>query len=238
MNFKEVETLPLYWEMVNAEKIALLNLLNEVKPHISIEIGTKKGGSLQLISKLSKQVYSLDIDPSVLELRALFPAVNFIVGDSKKTLPALLTKLLQDGEQPDFILIDGDHSMEGVKSDIENILTQNISKPLAVIMHDSFNPECRLGMLSADYSRNRNVTSVEIDFVQGIYSPTELAKGEMWGGFGRILFNAEVQRQEPLVKQSSQYSFEKMYSVSRHFWLRQQNFTGRIKSFIFRKYYS
>ena len=238
MNFKEVESLPLYWEMVNAEKIALLNLLNELKPQISIEIGTRKGGSLQLISALSTQVYSLDIDPSVMELQTLFPKVNFIVGDSKKTLPALLSKLHEVGEQPDFILIDGDHSREGVKSDIESILTQKISKPLTVIMHDSFNPECRMGMLSADYSKNENVTSVEIDFVQGIYSPTQKTKREMWGGFGRILFNAGTQIEEPLVKQSSQYSFEKMYSVSSHFWLRQQNFPGRIKSFIFRKYYS
>ena len=64
MNVLDLSRLPLYWEMVNAEKIALLNLLSDIKPVISIEIGSKEGGSLQLISQLSQTVYSLDIDPS------------------------------------------------------------------------------------------------------------------------------------------------------------------------------
>jgi predicted O-methyltransferase YrrM len=238
MNFKDVENLPLYWEMVNAEKIALLNLLSETRPEISIEIGTKKGGSLQLISALSSEVYSLDIDSEVLELQPVFPDVKFIVGDSKETLPALLNKLSEAGRQPDFILIDGDHSLEGVKSDLQSILNHLVVKPLTVIMHDSFNPECRQGMLTADYSKNENVTSVEIDFVQGIYSPTEFTKGEMWGGFGKIVFNPGARQQEPLIKQSSRYSFEKVYSLSKHFWFSQKSFQGRVKSFLFRRFYS
>ena len=65
MTISQLNKLPLYWEMANAEKIALLNLLTSLKPEIAIEIGTRKGGSLQLISALSSAVYCLDIDPSV-----------------------------------------------------------------------------------------------------------------------------------------------------------------------------
>ena len=147
MNVLDLSRLPLYWEMVNAEKIALLNLLSDIKPVISIEIGSKEGGSLQLISQLSKTVYSLDIDPSVKNLSEKFSNVNFIIGDSKVTLPLLLKDLHNKNEQPDFILIDGDHSAEGVKNDIENILKLKTTKPLVILMHDSFNPICRKGLL-------------------------------------------------------------------------------------------
>jgi cephalosporin hydroxylase len=109
----DLPNLPLYWEMSNSEKHTLLTLLKDVNPSISIEIGTKEGGSLQLISALSKVVYSIDIDVEVKKLGSLFDNVEFVTGDSKKVLPALLSNLESKGLQPDFILIDGDHSFDG-----------------------------------------------------------------------------------------------------------------------------
>ena len=50
------------WQMSRAEKYCLINLLENLKPEYSIEIGTYKGGSLQVLSKYSKKVYSIDID--------------------------------------------------------------------------------------------------------------------------------------------------------------------------------
>lgn len=235
MNTLELFDLPLYWEMVNAEKIALLNLLNDIKPAIAIEIGTKNGGSLQLIAASSKSVFSLDIDPGVKELANTFKNVSFIIGDSKETLPKLLDDLSSSGQQPDFILIDGDHSLNGVKMDIQHILKMKITKPLVVLMHDSFNPDCRKGMLEVDYESYPCVELVDIDFVQGIYSPNERTKGEMWGGFGIIYLNREAKRKEPLVKQSNSYSYERMYKLSSHFHLNAGTFGSRIKSYMFRK---
>jgi hypothetical protein len=235
MNTFDLFNLPLYWEMVNAEKLALLNLLKEIKPDIAIEIGTRKGGSLQLISALSKTVYSLDIDKEVTKLATDFPNVNFVTGDSKETLPALLKKLESDGQQPDFILIDGDHSLVGVKCDIENILAINITKPLVVLMHDSFNPECRQGMIEADYQKNSSVEFVDIDFVQGIYSPTALTSGEMWGGFGMIYFKPGVKTKALSVGQSNLHSYSKIYRLSKHFHFKASTLSARIKSFVFRK---
>ena len=107
MNVFDLNKLSLYWEMVNAEKIALLNLLSDIKPVVSIEIGSREGGSLQLISQLSQTIYSLDTEPSVKNLSEKFSNVNFIIGDSKVTLPLLLIDLHNKNEQPDFILIDG-----------------------------------------------------------------------------------------------------------------------------------
>ncbi len=227
--------LPLYWEMVNAEKIALLNVLNDIKPSISIEIGTKKGGSLQLIAALSKTVYSLDIDPMVEELGQSFPNVHFVIGDSKDTLPRLIKDLAINGEQPDFILIDGDHSLKGVKYDIDSILNMQVSKPLLVLMHDSFNPECRQGMLEAEYEKNAYVEIVDIDFVQGIYSPNDLTRGEMWGGFGLIYLKPGAARKDQLIQQANNFSYDRLFHLSKHYHFKGKSFSSRLKSYLFRK---
>ena len=238
MNALDLDKLSLYWEMVNAEKIALLNLLGDIKPLVSIEIGSREGGSLQLISQLSKTVYSLDIDPSVKNLTEKFSNVNFIIGDSKDTLPVLLNDLSEKNEHPDFILIDGDHSAEGVKRDIENILQLKIAKPLVILVHDSFNPTCRKGMLDADYTINNNVEKIEIDFVQGIFSPSPTTKGEMWGGFGVIYLNPKTNSNKPAIEQSNAFSYYKTFLLSKHYHSTQSSFLSRIKSYFFRKLYS
>lgn len=228
---------PLYWEMTNNEKIVLLHLLEEIRPEISIEIGCKEGGSLQLISEFSKQVYSLDIDPKVTSLESKFPNVNFVIGDSKITLPLLLKKLLDEGKSPDFVLIDGQHSTDGVYTDITSILNTKVTKPLTVIMHDSFNPNCRKGMTSIDYNKYKNVHYVDIDFLHGTYSVHEGVKGEMWGGFGLIILKPEKNTDVLEVKQSMAYSFEKTLRLSKHINHNAQTFSDRVKSYLFKKFY-
>lgn len=228
---------PLYWEMTNNEKIVLLHLLEEIKPDISIEIGSKEGGSLQLIAEYSKEIYSLDIDPKVKFLENKFPNVNFIIGDSKETLPKLLQKLSREGKSPGFILIDGEHSTEGVLGDINAILAITITKPLTIIMHDSFNPNCRKGMLSANYKNNKNIHFVDIDFLQGTYSVSEAVNGEMWGGFGIIVLQPERNDQVPEIRQSLKYSFERTLRLSRHFNYNTMTFSDRVKSYLLKKFF-
>ena len=53
--------LQIEWQMSRAEKYCFIHLLQHLKPETAIEIGTYIGGSLQVISKFSKQVYSIDI---------------------------------------------------------------------------------------------------------------------------------------------------------------------------------
>lgn len=233
----EIFDLPLYWEMVNAEKIALASLLRETRPSVAIEIGTKKGGSLQLISRYAETVYSLDIDPGVKELENRFANVHFIIGDSKETLPRLLHDLSAVGQQPEFILIDGDHSREGVRRDIESILAMPVKKSLLVLMHDSFNPACRQGMLDLDYERNPFVEMVDLDFVQGIYSPNERTRGEMWGGFGLISLKPLPDRKLPLVKQSNLFSYNRTFPLSSHYHYKASTFPDRLRSYVFRKFF-
>jgi len=40
----------------------------------------------------------------------------------------------------DFVLIDADHSSAGVQRDINNVLRYRPTRPLYIVMHDSFNP--------------------------------------------------------------------------------------------------
>ena len=235
MKIQELFKLPLYWEMANAEKVALFTLLNEIKPSIAIEIGTKEGGSLQLISALSNEVYTLDIDPGVRQLSNKFSNVNFVIGNSRETLPQLLNELASKNQQPDLILVDGDHSSDGVEKDLQNILEMKITRPLFILMHDSFNPDCRQGMLAVNYEDNPYVEFVDIDFIQGIYSPGEKTKGQMWGGFGIIYMKPNPLKQIPLVKQTSEYSYNRLYHLSRHFFFLPGSLKSRIRSYIFRR---
>ena len=81
--------------------------------------------------------------------------VEFVTGPSAQTLPALIERLQESGEPVEFVLIDADHTAAGVRGDVESVLRYRPTKrPLYVVMHDSFNPECRRGMKEAPWETN------------------------------------------------------------------------------------
>lgn len=171
------------WQMNDSEKIALVGLLLHMRPSVSIEIGVYLGGSLSVISKYSDKVYALDIDESVIEKFSFYNNVDFIVGNSRKTLPDLLNILKKSNEIVNFILVDGDHSSQGVKADIEAILEYIPNSDLVVVFHDSYNPECRAGLISVDWSKSDYVKAIDLDFVPGrVVESGAGGHGEMWGG--------------------------------------------------------
>lgn len=176
------------WYMTDAERSCLIMLLREIRPEVSIEIGTFNGGSLSVLSRFSKQVYTFDIDPTSRErFGQRFPNVEFITGRSQDTLPPLLNRLATENAPLEFVLIDGDHSRNGVRDDIENLLRYKPVKPLFVVMHDSFNPDCRQGMLDAKWAASPYVHSVELDFVPGRLSLFADKSLQMWCGFALAL---------------------------------------------------
>jgi hypothetical protein len=103
----------------------------------------------------------------------MFPNVKFIVGNSQEVLPALLENIQRNEESLSFVLVDGNHSGEGIRIDLENLLKFGPSQPLNIIMHDSFNPECRKGMLNANWPSNPYVHMLELDFVAGRFATKE-----------------------------------------------------------------
>lgn len=196
-----------HWSMVHAERAAMIHLLQMIKPQISIEVGSESGGSTAVIAHLSKQVYALDVDPTVEENVKEHPNIEFIGGFSQDTLPGLLERLV---DQPlNFILIDGDHSTEAVMQDCENVLAFCPTAPLYILMHDSFYPSCRKGILAVDWQKNPYVHYVEVDFVQGIFSAFPGIQGQLAGGLALIVMYPE-ERQDPL---HIQQQHRKMYEA-------------------------
>lgn len=83
---------------------------------MAIELGTFRGGSLRTLSAYSGHVHTFDltlqIDPED------FPNVTFHVGDSHQLLPDVLAQLAAEDVDVGFVLVDGDHSPDGVRQDL------------------------------------------------------------------------------------------------------------------------
>lgn len=186
------------WLMGADARCAMLYVLQHSQPECAIEIGTRFGGSLSAIARHAKRIFSLDIDPSCEErLSGRFPSVEFIAGSSHVTLAPLLARLTEERAALSFVLIDGDHSADGVRLDIEPLLDYAPRCPLYVLMHDSFNPECRRGMLEAPWSASPYVHWVSLDFVAGgIDASQGPGRGQMWGGFGLAHLRSEPREGE------------------------------------------
>jgi len=167
-----------YWLMSPAEQVALVFLLEHLRPKVAIEIGTQFGGSLQALAQFCDRVYSIDIDPDVPKrLASKFPNVEFLTGRSDDLLPPLIDRLQCEGTELSFALVDGDHSTDGVRKDLDNLLRFRPTVPLYIVMHDSSNPVCREGLRRAKWAANPCVHAVELDFVPGT-----VFRGKLWGG--------------------------------------------------------
>jgi hypothetical protein len=207
----------LHWQMSNADRLAISGILARVKPDVSIEVGCYKGGSLQVISHYSNKVHSLDIEPGVTTLGDRFSNVEFHIGSSRDTLPSLVEALNRDDKPVEFVLIDGDHSSEGVRSDINSLLSLKITKRLVIMMHDPFNPDCRLGIRTADWAENPHVHYVELDFTVGnFHSPAQdtAIEGSMWGGLACAILEPWERSSALVIGQRQQAAFEAVYARS------------------------
>jgi hypothetical protein len=180
------------WQMEPGEQMALAALLTGLRPKLAIEIGSRYGGSMQVLSRYAEKVISLDIDPSCRErLGGKFPNAEFITGPSQETFPKLLKQLESEQAELGFVLIDGDHTARGVQGDIRALLDYRPECPLFAFMHDSFNPPVRQGIREAGWQRSNHVHSVELDFVHGILCKGGDAHREMWGGLALAQFSPE-----------------------------------------------
>lgn len=207
------------WAMTDQERFALSAILEEVSPECAIEVGTYKGGSLDVISKFSDAVYALDIDPSFRDERGHnYPNVEFVVGDCGQTLPALMDGIASRVERLSFVLIDADHTEDAVRRDINNVLAYKPVCPLYILMHDSFNPGCRSGILAADWASNPHVHLVEIDFVAGRLFGPDAGKDNrhMWCGFALAILLPEPRGSAPIIHENASLMFQASFGKSVH----------------------
>jgi hypothetical protein len=92
------------------------------------------------------------------------------------------------------VLVDGDHSAEGVRKDLENLLRYRPATPLFVVMHDSFNPECRRGLRTTNWVASPYVHAVELDFVPGTITASPSFLGQLWGGLALAYLKPQERR--------------------------------------------
>jgi hypothetical protein len=194
MQLPAIATQP--WQMSYGERMALEGIVSQVAPRLAVEIGTAEGGSLRRIAAHSAEVHSFDLVAPGPEAAAL-SNVTFHSGDGHLLVPQFLAELAAADRVVDFVLIDGDHSADGVRRDIEDVLGSDAVQRAVIVLHDTLNPEVRRGIEAASIAAHPKVALFELDLVPGYLARREPYRLQMWGGLGLIVVDAEHRRTFP-----------------------------------------
>jgi cephalosporin hydroxylase len=173
-------------QMSFGERAAFEGILTQLRPELSIEIGTAEGGSLQRIAAYSKEVHSIDISHEYL-LDSPGDHVRLHTGPSSEVLPQLLAEFASEGRGVDFALVDGDHSSEGAAGDLRTLLESPATGRCVILVHDMMNEEVRGGVESVGLDDYEKVVYYELDFVPGYVFRQGAARDDAWGGIALIL---------------------------------------------------
>ncbi len=177
------------WQMSFGERAGLEGILSQLRPKLAIEIGTAEGGSLARIAAHSDEVHSFDLVPPSDEARGL-SNVTFHTGDSHALLPELLARFADERRNVDFVLVDGDHSAEGVHQDMRDLLDSPATGQTVILAHDTANPEVRDGLDRVRYSAYPKVAYVELDLVAGYMFREPSLLHQLWGGLGLVVVDS------------------------------------------------
>jgi cephalosporin hydroxylase len=181
------------------ERAALEGLLCQLRPRLAIEIGTAEGGSLARLAEHSDEVHSFDLILPSEQLREL-SNVTLHTGDGHELLPKLLSRLSDAGRSVDFALVDGDHSAEGVRRDVEDLLDSPAVGNTVIVVHDTMNETVRAGLEQVRYDGYPKVAYVDLDFVAGHLSVDGPYAGQLWGGLGLIVVDPEARATRPGIR--------------------------------------
>lgn len=170
------------WQMSRGERAAIEGTLAALRPALAIEIGTAQGGALERIAAYSLEVHSFDLVAPEIKVP---DHVTLHSGDSHVLLPALLAELARDGRKVDFALVDGDHSADGVRRDVEDLVASPAVARTVVVLHDTVNEEVRAGLDAIRW--DPKVSYIDLDWVAGHLWTEEYLRNELWGGLGLVL---------------------------------------------------
>jgi hypothetical protein len=180
-------------QMSGGERAALEGVLAQLRPRLAIEIGTAEGATLGRIAAHAGEVHSFDLFEPVLETGRLANVVLH-TGDSHELLPRGLARLARDGRNVDFVLVDGDHSADGVRRDLEDLLASDALATTTILIHDTSNPTVRRGLDAVDWAAHAKVAEVDLDWLSGYLFTNPHFRHELWGGIGRIVVDAAADR--------------------------------------------
>jgi cephalosporin hydroxylase len=173
------------WQMVPGERAVLEGLLSFLRPELAIEIGTAEGGSLRRLATHCGEVHSFDLGHGLTVPDP--PGVTLHTGDSHALLPEALEAFEREGQNVDFALVDGDHTAEGVRRDMEDLLASGALRRTVILAHDASNDEVRRGLDAVDWRATGKVAFVDLDFVPGHLSSGGPFKDQLWGGFALVV---------------------------------------------------
>jgi hypothetical protein len=182
--------------MAFGERAALVALLADLEPDLAVEVGTYHGGSLRRIAAHAREVHTLDVDPGHARHAEALPNATFHLGDSARTLPALLAAFEREGRHVDFALVDGAHTGEAVRRDCEALLASGACRHTTIVFHDSANGEVRGALEALDLPHHPKVAAAILDFVPGYLVRADAAAnaGEQWNGLGLVVLDEHPPR--------------------------------------------
>lgn len=175
------------WQMTLGERAAVEGVLTQLRPSLAIEIGSAEGACLLRIAAHAGEVHSFDSVPPVVEIP---DNVTLHTGDSHVLLPAFLAELADQGRNVDFVIVDGDHSPEGVRQDVVDLIDSQALAETVIMIHDAANPRVRQGVDSVRYTAWPKVTHVELDWIPGQLFAEAPLRNELWGGIGLVLVDS------------------------------------------------
>lgn len=186
------------WLMSTSEKIALIGILHCLKPKSVIEFGYHLGGATKWLSEFSERVITVDTNKNVLNAQKEF---NNVVGWNCLTTTAI-KRIEEQKLKFDLAIIDADHSRKGVALDILGLLKCS----RVIVMHDSFNPSCRRGMLQI--LENQNSHAYNLDFIS-----SSVKYDGLWGGLGVVWRSEKPVQQKQFLKEKSLYNIAYLQSL-------------------------
>ena len=181
-----------------SELAELIGLLQERPPMTAVEIGTARGGTVYVWCEVA--------DPRATIVSIDLPGGSFGSGYSEAEIPAPdaygkpqqeLRFLLADSHDPatraelqqilrgssiDFLMIDGDHSYDGVKRDFE-LYSPLVAEDGLIAFHDIAPHSTAAGCEVQRFWTELRQSHSHLEFVDPV-SESDLAAG--WGGIGVI----------------------------------------------------
>jgi len=154
------------------------------------EVGTAAGGTLWALAQVCPltEIVSIDLVNGVEEekrLRELIPGVELVRGDSRT--------VLLPRRRPDFVLIDADHTYDGVRADWERywplVRPGGVCALHDVLMHtDPVHQTMAVDTLWGELVLDPDLVTVQLSDTSPASASWSLGDwgGVAWGGFGVV----------------------------------------------------